>query len=241
MRLARAVRGAGAVCSRAQRDGGQGAAQPPPGLRHTARGTRRAVARCDSSGPLRATNSIDRRGRATWLGLGAASQPVVLGRNAVRCVAICRAALQLGALGGQVARLEEQALPCGGGRPDYSIDDGYVYRAARARTHTHASTQTSCPGADVGSGIPRGTAPAVSQRRRASPAAHRGPRSAKAFETSCKPADQASRHVVATSAPGPATSAPGLGSPLPHLRRDCANPATSAPGLGQPLTRLHRD
>jgi hypothetical protein len=29
-----------------------------------------------------------------------------------------------------------------------------------------------------------------------------------------------------------ATSAPGLGPPLPHLRRDWAHPATSAPGLG---------
>ena len=34
---------------------------------------------------------------------------------------------------------------------------------------------------------------------------------------------------------GRATSAPGLGSPLPHLRRDCGSPlATSAPGL-QPV------
>jgi hypothetical protein len=50
----------------------------------------------------------------------------------------------------------------------------------------------------------------------------------------------------------PATSAPGLGSPLPHLRRDWARPchictwtglssATSAPGLGSALPHLHRD
>ena len=47
------------------------------------------------------------------------------------------------------------------------------------------------------------------------------------------------------------TSAPGLRSPLPHLRRDWAHPcrictgtaltpATSAPGLGSPLPHLHR-
>jgi hypothetical protein len=50
----------------------------------------------------------------------------------------------------------------------------------------------------------------------------------------------------------PASSAPGPGSPLPHLRRDWAHPclictgtgrspATSAPGLGSPLPHLHRD
>ncbi len=34
----------------------------------------------------------------------------------------------------------------------------------------------------------------------------------------------------------PATSAPGLGSPLPHLHRDRGSPPpTSAPGLGPPL------
>ena len=49
-----------------------------------------------------------------------------------------------------------------------------------------------------------------------------------------------------------ATSAPGLGSPLPHLRRDWAHPchicartgltpATSAPGLGSPRPHLRRD
>jgi hypothetical protein len=48
------------------------------------------------------------------------------------------------------------------------------------------------------------------------------------------------------------TSAPGLGSPLPHLRRDWARPShicagtglpppTSAPGLGSPLPHLRRD
>jgi hypothetical protein len=49
-----------------------------------------------------------------------------------------------------------------------------------------------------------------------------------------------------------ATSAPNLGSPLPHLHRDWAHrchigtgtglsAATSAPGLGSPLPHLHRD
>jgi hypothetical protein len=49
-----------------------------------------------------------------------------------------------------------------------------------------------------------------------------------------------------------ATSAPGLGSPLPHLPRDWTHPsnictgtglaaATSAPGLGSPLPHRHRD
>ncbi len=48
------------------------------------------------------------------------------------------------------------------------------------------------------------------------------------------------------------TSAPRLGSPLPHLRRDWAHPchicagtgltpATSAPGLGSPLSHPHRE
>ena len=52
--------------------------------------------------------------------------------------------------------------------------------------------------------------------------------------------------------PTPATSAPGLGSPLLHLHRDWARrcyiytgtgptPATSAPGLGPPLPHLHRN
>ena len=50
----------------------------------------------------------------------------------------------------------------------------------------------------------------------------------------------------------PATSAPGHGSPLPHLHRDRAHPchictgtglaaATSAPELGPPLPHLHRN
>ena len=63
--------------------------------------------------------------------------------------------------------------------------------------------------------------------------------------------------ALATSAPqqpgaAPATSASGLGSPLPHLHRDWAHPchictgtglapATSAPGLGSPLPHPHRD
>ncbi len=57
-------------------------------------------------------------------------------------------------------------------------------------------------------------------------------------------------HVDRT--PLPPTPAPGLGSPLPHLRRDWAHPchicagtgltpATSAPGLGPPLPHLRRD
>jgi hypothetical protein len=50
----------------------------------------------------------------------------------------------------------------------------------------------------------------------------------------------------------PPTSSPGLGSPLPHLRRDWAHPdhicagtgrtpTTSAPGLGSPRPHLRRD
>ncbi len=57
---------------------------------------------------------------------------------------------------------------------------------------------------------------------------------------------------VPSQAHNTATSAPGLGSPLPHLHRDWAHPchictgtrlapATSAPGLGSPLPHLHRD
>ncbi len=38
-----------------------------------------------------------------------------------------------------------------------------------------------------------------------------------------------------------ATSAPGLGSPLPHLHRTALTPATSAPGLRPPLPHPHRD
>ena len=52
--------------------------------------------------------------------------------------------------------------------------------------------------------------------------------------------------------PTRATSAPGLGAPVPHLHRDWAHPchictgtwlahATSAPGLGPTLPHLHRD
>jgi hypothetical protein len=56
-------------------------------------------------------------------------------------------------------------------------------------------------------------------------------------------------HICTGTGLTPATSAPGLGSPLPHLHRDRANPchictetalapATSAPGLGEPLPLL---
>ena len=56
-------------------------------------------------------------------------------------------------------------------------------------------------------------------------------------------------HICAETGLTPATSAPGLGSPLPHLRRDLAHPchicagtgltpATSAPGLGAPRATL---
>jgi hypothetical protein len=41
-------------------------------------------------------------------------------------------------------------------------------------------------------------------------------------------------HICTGTGLTPATSAPGLGSALPHLRRDWAHPATSAPGLGSP-------
>jgi hypothetical protein len=58
-------------------------------------------------------------------------------------------------------------------------------------------------------------------------------------------------HICAGTGLTPATSAPGLGSSLPHLRRDWAHschictgtgltPAASAPGLGSPpATSLH--
>jgi hypothetical protein len=59
-------------------------------------------------------------------------------------------------------------------------------------------------------------------------------------------------HICAGTGLTPATSAPGLGSPLPRRHRDWAHPshvctgtaltpATSAPGLGSPLANLHRD
>ena len=59
-------------------------------------------------------------------------------------------------------------------------------------------------------------------------------------------------HICTGTGLTPATSAPGLGSPPPHLHRDWANPchicagngltpATSAPGLGEPLPHLRRD
>jgi hypothetical protein len=59
-------------------------------------------------------------------------------------------------------------------------------------------------------------------------------------------------HVCTAAGLTPATSAPGLGSSLPHLHRDWAHhchictgtgltPATSAPRLGSPLPHLHRD
>ena len=63
------------------------------------------------------------------------------------------------------------------------------------------------------------------------------------------------RHTAATSAPGLGSPLPhvrGLGSPLPHLHRDWAHPchictgagltpATSAPGLGSHWPHLHQD
>jgi hypothetical protein len=59
-------------------------------------------------------------------------------------------------------------------------------------------------------------------------------------------------HICAGTGLNSATSAPGLGSTLPHLRRDWAqlchictgtglNSATSAPGLGSTLPHLRRD
>ncbi len=59
-------------------------------------------------------------------------------------------------------------------------------------------------------------------------------------------------HVSTGTGLAPATSAPGLGSPMPDLHRDWARPghictgtgltpATSAPGLGSPRPHLHRD
>jgi hypothetical protein len=59
-------------------------------------------------------------------------------------------------------------------------------------------------------------------------------------------------HICTGTAPTPATSAPGLRSPLPHLQQDRARPShictgaaptapTSAPGLGRTLPHLHQD
>ena len=59
-------------------------------------------------------------------------------------------------------------------------------------------------------------------------------------------------HICTGTGLTAATSAPGLGSPRPHLRRDWSHrchicigtgltAATSAPGLGSPLPHLHRD
>ena len=59
-------------------------------------------------------------------------------------------------------------------------------------------------------------------------------------------------HICAGTGLTPPTSAPGLGSPLPHLRQDWAHPShicagtgltapTSAPGLGSPLPHLRQD
>jgi hypothetical protein len=81
---------------------------------------------------------------------------------------------------------------------------------------------------------------------------------------SCQTADRLSLHHTLLTHPlrrlgsplapmyTPVTSAPGLGSPLSHLRRDWAHPchictgtglapATSALGLGSPLPHLHWD
>ena len=59
-------------------------------------------------------------------------------------------------------------------------------------------------------------------------------------------------HICTRTGLTPATSAPGLGTPLHHLLQDSAHschicngtrltPATSAPGLGSRLPHLHRD
>jgi hypothetical protein len=59
-------------------------------------------------------------------------------------------------------------------------------------------------------------------------------------------------HICTGTGLAPSTSAPGLGSPHPHLHRDWARPThicigtgltppTSAPGLGSPHPHLHRD
>ncbi len=59
-------------------------------------------------------------------------------------------------------------------------------------------------------------------------------------------------HICSGTGPTPATSVPGPGAPLPHLRRDWAHPcpfctgtgptpATYVPGLGSPLPQLQHD
>ncbi len=76
--------------------------------------------------------------------------------------------------------------------------------------------------------------------------------SALGLARTCESPDKAHRTIPVLGLIFPATSAPGLGPPLPHLHRDCAHPchictgtaptpATSAPGLGPPLPHLHRD
>ena len=76
--------------------------------------------------------------------------------------------------------------------------------------------------------------------------AGRASRMTRSFELS------ATRRLHTRTGRTAATSAPGLGAPLPHLHRDWAHPllictgtgltpATSAPGLGSLLPHLHRD
>jgi hypothetical protein len=51
----------------------------------------------------------------------------------------------------------------------------------------------------------------------------------------------AQSHLQLAARYAPATSAAGLGSPLPHLRRDWARPCHICAGTGPTLPHLHRD
>jgi hypothetical protein len=80
----------------------------------------------------------------------------------------------------------------------------------------------------------------------------RGIRATMPQDTRWRASPEGVRHCVRADLFTAATSAPGLGLPLPHLHRDwvyrchiCTGTgftaATSAPGLGLPLPHLHRD
>jgi hypothetical protein len=55
----------------------------------------------------------------------------------------------------------------------------------------------------------------------------------------CQEASGDRAHVCTGTALTPATSAPGLRSPLPHLRRDCAHPCHICAGTALTLPTLH--
>jgi hypothetical protein len=99
---------------------------------------------------------------------------------------------------------------------------GRVHVLTRARTHRRTHTHPLLPAVPAGPHLPDGrqTEPRAGRPRVLLRHQHPGSRAAGLT---------------------PPTSAPGLGSPRPDLRRDWARPPTSAPGLGSPRPRLHRD